>query len=175
MKSKKLFFFSLILFGFGLTTFGLSLIISDLGLKTCSIPTDKDLTVHSSSLVDLTNAERIKEGLAPLRENKTLSCIAFERAKQILKDNDFSHNMTYLAEEAPLAFDLMGENMAKGIDDEKEIIYRWIASPKHKENILSSRFNRIGVVVVKEEFEGKESIIVIQVFGEKLGLFELAF
>ena len=184
MKSKKFFFFSLILLGSGLTTFGLSLIISGLGLKTCYIPTDKNLPVHSSNLINLTNMERIKEGFSPLKESKALSCLAFERAKVILENDDFSHSfetgnptMRDLAQKMGLTFRyfLLGENLAKDFNDEEEIVNSWMVSPKHKENILSKKFKEIGVAVVKGEFEGKETIVVVQIFGEKLGLFEWLF
>ena len=70
---------------------------------------------------------------------------------------------------------LLGENLAKDFNDEEEIVNSWMTSPKHKENILSDKFQDTAIAVVKGEFEVKETIVVVQIFGEKLRLFEWFF
>ena len=41
----------------------------------------------------------------------------------------------------------------------------WLASPTHKKNILNPKFKEIGVAVKTANFEGHESILVVQIFG----------
>ena len=193
-KSQKLYYLSLALFGIGLIVFGLALFLS--GFKSFDwnylrwrinppeyfIPIDETLPIHSSTIIELTNKEREKENLPPLKESNPLSYLAYLRAKVILDNDDFTHaletdnpTMTDLAKKIGYRYTFLAENLAKDFNKPENIITRWITSEKHKENILSNKYKETGVAVVKGELEGKETIVVVQIFGEKLGLFEIFF
>lgn len=192
-RSKKIDDLSngLALLGIGLIIFGSGIFIS--GLKsgplrwrvnppTFFVPIDESLPIHPSTIVELTNKEREKENLPPLKESNQLSYLAYLRAKAVLENDDFSHaletdspTMTDLAKKIGYGYTFLAENLAKDFNNPEDIVTRWMTSGKHKENILSNKYKETGAAVVKGEFEGKETIVVVQIFGEKLGLFELIF
>lgn len=178
--------------GIGLIIFGLSLFIS--GFKSLnwgylrlrinppvySTPINEGLPIYPFTIIELTNKEREKENLPLLEKSSPLSYLAYLRAKTVLENNDFTHaletnnpSMIDLAKKIGYRYTFLAENLAKDFNNAENIITRWMLSGKHRENILSDKYKEIGVAVVKGEFEGKETIVVVQVFGKKLGLFDL--
>lgn len=125
-------------------------------------------------IIDGTNIERKKANLAPLKENSALSYAAYLRARDILKFQDFSHEATQSGDRtAFLAMQVVGyryiyggENLAMGTSDPNEIISDWLASPKHKDNLLNRNFKETGVAVLNGTFQNQEKInIIVQLFG----------
>ena len=44
----------------------------------------------------------------------------------------------------------------------------WTESPSHRQNLLNSNFKEIGIAVVIGDFQGKETTIVVQLFGSPI-------
>ena len=61
-----------------------------------------------------------------------------------------------------------GENLARDFSDPVSAVNAWMASPSHKENMLSSKYQEIGVAVVEGDLAGVDTTIIVQFFGTNL-------
>ena len=58
-----------------------------------------------------------------------------------------------------------GENLARDFSDPGSAISAWMASPSHRENLLSSKYKDTGVAVVEGDLNGVETTLIVQLFG----------
>lgn len=114
------------------------------------------LSQYEQQVVDLTNQERAKQGLAALKVDLTLSKVAREKSLDMQKNNYFSHTSpTYgspfdMMKKFGVTYRTAGENIAKGQRTPQEVVNAWMNSSGHRANILSSNFTHIGVGYVAE-------------------------
>ncbi|MEW8987156.1 MAG: CAP domain-containing protein, partial [Bacillus sp. (in: firmicutes)] len=101
---------------------------------TQTTQTTSALSAYEQKVVDLTNQERAKNGLALLKV-----------------DTAFSHTSpTYgspfdMMKQFGIAYQYAGENIAMGQRTPEEVVQAWMNSEGHRKNILSANFNYIGV------------------------------
>ena len=62
-----------------------------------------------------------------------------------------------------------GENLAKDFGNTSRLMDAWMASPTHRENIVSSKYSEIGLAVVPGTLQGQETVLVVQFFGAPNG------
>jgi len=131
-----------------------------------------DSFLTKEGIIKLTNLERQKQGLAPLKENAKLDSSAGFKAEDLFKNQYFEHEsptgvtVSDLVKKAGYDFIALGENLARGnFKDDQALVEAWMASPGHRENILNPSFKEIGVSVEKGIFEGKETWIAVQHFA----------
>ncbi|WP_315789600.1 CAP domain-containing protein [Fischerella sp. JS2] len=102
-------------------------------------------------VVKLTNEERAKNGLAPLKENAELNYAADEYAEQMSETGVLSHTGPDgsqpwdRAKTVGYEAQTMGENIARGQKTPEEVVAAWMNSPGHRANILNSKYTEIGV------------------------------
>ena len=103
-----------------------------------------------TSELAIINAERKKVGLNSLKLDNNLVFVANVRAEELEKS--YSHNrpdgskcFSVLEEYGIKTPSSSGENIAWGYPDEKSVMNGWMNSKNHRENILSSKFNKIGI------------------------------
>jgi hypothetical protein len=60
-----------------------------------------------------------------------------------------------------------GENLARDFSSASSTVDAWMASPSHRENLLSNKYKDIGVAVVEGNLNGVDTTIVVQFFGTK--------
>lgn len=133
--------------------------------------TNRDFVI---SIIDKTNAERQKIGLAPLKENFALDYAASLRANDIFRFQDFSHEATRSGITYDIYIDKIlenhyleeGENLAQGFINSSDIITRWLASPKHRDNLLDKNYDEIGVAALEGDLFGSRRRVVVQLFGQ---------
>lgn len=121
--------------------------------QVLQIPDRGTATISSfeQQVVDLTNAERKKAGLAPLRLNAELSRVARLKSQDMRDRNYFSHTSpTYgspfdMMERFGIKYTAAGENIAAGYITAKDVVNGWMNSPGHRRNILNPQFNQLGV------------------------------
>ncbi|XXM71070.1 SafA/ExsA family spore coat assembly protein [Lysinibacillus sphaericus] len=124
--------------------------------QSISIP-DGDQTAQSYTyeVVKLVNAERVKAGLQPLKENWELSRVARYKSQDMIDKNYFSHTSpTYgspfqMMKDFGISYQAAGENIAAGQRTPAEVVEAWMNSEGHRKNILSSTYTEIGVGYVK--------------------------
>ena len=107
--------------------------------------------VFAKEVLELTNEERIKEGLPPLGTYSALNHAADRRGQEIEHTFKFDHTrpdgrgfFTVLGE-YDINYSAAGENIAKGQLTPQEVLEGWMNSPGHRQNILNSDFNNMGV------------------------------
>lgn len=128
-------------------------------------------TVLPSVVVKLTNDERSDLSKAPLRRNATLDAAAQMKANHMARMEYFSHyapdgtSPWYWFDQAGYTYAHAGENLAIHFTDSTEVVDAWMNSPTHRENIVNGAFTEIGVGTAKGEYEGYETVYVVQLFG----------
>ena len=128
-----------------------------------------DLT--KTSLVDLTNVSREQSGFQPLKENPILNQAAYLKAQDMIEKDYFAHyspegvSPWYWLEEAGYDYRLAGENLAIGFLESEQVHTAWMDSLSHKENILNAGYQEVGIAVLKGDFQGKETTLVVQFFA----------
>lgn len=131
-----------------------------------------DITIEK--LYQLTNEERVKNGLNPLSYNEKLAKAAMEKAKDMFAKNYWAH----YAPDGTTPWDFIlasgyryeyaGENLAKNFLFSDGVVKAWMNSPTHKENILKPEYQEIGFAVVNGVLNGEETTLVVQMFGKPL-------
>ncbi len=123
-------------------------------------------------IIEWTNKQREKYGLAPLKENPLLDETALAKVEDMFENQYFAHEspsgegVSNLAKKFGYDFLLIGENLAMGnFSSDEDLVLAWMESPGHRENILNEKYQEIGVAVKKGIFEGKEVWIAVQHFG----------
>jgi hypothetical protein len=102
-------------------------------------------------VVELTNEERAKNGLPPLKENAELNYAADEYAEQMSDSGILSHTGPDgsqpwdRAEAVGYEAQTMGENIAAGQKTPEQVVADWMKSPGHRANILNPKYTEIGV------------------------------
>lgn len=97
-------------------------------------------------VLKLVNRERIAEGLAPLSTYGALQAIADVRAAELVSVFDHIRpdgTSCFTAYSVPYLY--AGENIAAGYDTPDYVMYGWMNSPSHRDNILTSCFTHLGV------------------------------
>lgn len=127
--------------------------------------------IDQRRLIELTNAERAKSGLAPVSENSTLNQAAYAKAKNMFEENYWAHFAPSgktpwdFILSSGYKFKFAGENLAKNFSTSEEVVTAWMNSPSHKENLLSSKYKEIGIAVVDGVLDGQQTTLVVQMFG----------
>lgn len=104
---------------------------------------------YIEQVVNLVNAERAKEGLAPLTIDKNVQAAAQVRAVECEKS--FSHtrpngsNFASALKEQGVSYRRAGENIAWGQRSPQEVVTAWMNSAGHRANIMNRSFTKIGV------------------------------
>ncbi len=131
--------------------------------------------IPAQKIVELTNIERAKFQLPPLKLNTYLSDAATRKAADMFAKDYWAHVSPTGTQ--PWSFILAsgynylhaGENLARDFTSADAIVQAWMNSPSHRENLLSSRYQDIGVAVVDGKLEGSETTLVVQMFGTLQG------
>lgn len=121
----------------------------------------ENMSIYSNMVNDIlkyTNEFRAEVNKSPLVLDETLTKAAMVRAVEMAYANKFSHerpdgNMCYyIMRDFGQDIYGVGENIAMGQRNAKEVSYAWKGSQGHYENMIDSSFTRIGIGVIK--FQG---------------------
>lgn len=106
-------------------------------------------------VIDLTNKERQKNGLRPLKADASLSKVAQTKSNDMNAKHYFSHTSpTYgspfdMMRDFGVTYRSAGENIAMGQPTAQEVVNAWMNSEGHRKNILSPNYTNIGVGYTK--------------------------
>jgi len=129
------------------------------------------VTFSADQIIALTNGKRAQSGLGALSFNSQLSQAAVSKAQDMYAADYWAHNSP--SGKTPWSFIsasgyrylYAGENLARDFSDAQSVVEAWMASPSHRSNILDDHFREIGVAVASGDLEGREVILVVQMFG----------
>jgi hypothetical protein len=128
-------------------------------------------TVLPAVVIDKTNDARAKLDEEPLRRSAVLDEAARLKAEDMAKNNYFAHHSPsgvspwHWFDEVGYVYAYAGENLAVHFTDSKAVVEAWLNSPTHRANIANAQYQEIGVGTALGEYEGFETVFVVQLFG----------
>jgi len=124
-------------------------------------------------LVSITNKKRAEAGLPPLVLNPNLSQAATLKAGDMFAKDYWAHNSPdgitpwVFIKQSGYNYVYAGENLARGFNSAEDVVNAWMASPKHKENMLFKNYNDVGFFVGVGKLKGEDTILVVEEFGNQ--------
>lgn len=115
-----------------------------------------ELSDFEWEVVQLTNAEREKQGLPKLQVDSSLSYVAKKKSEDMVTNQYFAHNSPVygsvfdMLNEFGIYYTYAGENLAYGYATPESVVSAWMNSEGHRKNILNTNYTHIGVGYVKE-------------------------
>lgn len=135
-----------------------ALITSCIFLCSLAVGAQVGLSSDELKLFNLLNEERVKAGLSKFQWNYQLAESARAHTKLLADRKELSHRFAGEASlgdrigATGLRFDVAAENVAAGARAE-DIHSGLMNSPQHRANILSPRYNAVGLAVVSRDGE----------------------
>src|SRR5581483_2396857 len=129
--------------------------------------------ISSGQLLGITNKDREVEGLNDLTLNDQLSQAAAAKAADMFAENYWAHNSPdgvtpwVFIKHAGYDYVYAGENLARGFTTSTDVVDAWMASPSHRENMLSPNYKEVGYAVVSGKLLGEDTTLVVEEFGNK--------
>jgi len=129
--------------------------------------------ISSDEVVTLTNKKRAEVGLPPLEMDDTLSQAALAKGTDMIDRDYWAHVAPDGTQPWKFFIDFnyryrfAGENLARDFSNASSAIEAWMASPTHRENMLSPKYKEIGIAVIEGDLDGVETTIIVQFFGTK--------
>ena len=126
------------------------------------------MSPEEKKLLELTNAEREKEDLPPLKPNPTLFEVARSHSRNMAKQGKMEHvldgkGVKQRLNAAGYDWSWFGENIANGMNQPvAKILEGWMDSKGHRENILRKHYTEIGLGIAEDD-NGRK--YYTQVFG----------
>lgn len=129
--------------------------------------------ITPDKILELTNKERTKAGLNPLKTNNQLAIAAEAKVEAILINQIFDHTIngrrfSAWVKDSGYKYSLAGENLAIDFITSEGVVKGWMASRDHRENLLGQEYADTGIAAIEGRFEGQNTIIVAQLFGAPL-------
>lgn len=128
--------------------------------------------VIAAILVDLANTDRSARGLETLTMDPTLVAVAQAKANDMASKGYFSHispeglDPWHWFKTIGYEYSFAGENLAIDFSDSGAVERAWMNSPTHRDNILNSKFTKIGIATAQGTYQGRTTTFVVQVFAQ---------
>lgn len=117
------------------------------------VPTADPTSAYAQEVLDLVNAERAKEGIAPLTLDSSLNAAARVRAKEITTTwghtRPNGNKCTTAITDQGLSYSAASENISAGRWSAADVVSGWMASEGHRANILNASYTKMGLGSVK--------------------------
>lgn len=144
------------------------------GLVVFSAPVQAS-EITPEKVLDLVNNDRKAAGVAPLEINGLLSKAAQEKANDMFSNDYFAHvspqgktPWNWIDKEG-YDYRYAGENLAINFTNAEDEQLAWMKSPLHKKNIMNADYRETGIAVGKGTIEGHKTILVVEMFGSRVG------
>lgn len=130
--------------------------------------------ISTNEVIRLTNEKRAAAGLSSVTFNQNLTDAALEKGQHMLANGYWAHTAPdgtepwYFFTKHNYRYRYAGENLARDFSSASAAVDAWMASPSHRENMLSSRYKDIGIAVVEGNLAGSDATIIVQLFGTSL-------
>jgi hypothetical protein len=115
-----------------------------------------EISREEQAILELTNAERQKEGAKPFKAERRLFIAARAHSENMARQQSLSHSLDGKqpwdrVEKTGYSFSQLGENVAFNQKTPKAVLKSWMDSPGHRENILNKKYTEIGIGIAKAE------------------------
>jgi uncharacterized protein YkwD len=121
-----------------------------------SLAADKDpkLPRDAGLILELTNAERARKDLPPLKVSTPLMKAAQRHSENMARQGLMAHELdgegpSGRARKSGYQFTRLGENIAFGTAA-KEVVRAWMRSEGHRANILGEHYTEVGIGVARD-------------------------
>ena len=127
--------------------------------------------VTVSDLHSLSNQERASAGVPSLSLNSKLSTAAYNKALDMFADDYWAHTAPdgttpwSFISSAGYSYTVAGENLAKNFSTSAGVVYGWMNSPSHRENVLGSQYSDVGYAAVDGILQGEETTLVVAMYA----------
>lgn len=143
------------------------------GLKTVFEAPAHQITaaVQASSIVSLTNAERVGGGLRALSQDPLLTQAAQMKANDMAQKGYYAHvspsgqTPMHWLDAVGYKYTLVGENLVVDRNSAEEAVSAWLGSPGHRLNMFRPEFTQIGVGIAKGVYKDHETTFIVQLFA----------
>jgi hypothetical protein len=142
------------------------------------MPDLPDIPATEAAIIELTNAFRQSEKLAPVKPNPTLTHAAKLFAEYLAKSGRFAHEADGRKPEervkaAGYSFCMTAENLALDQDSRGytvaklswQMVEGWKNSPGHRRNLLAPSATEIGVGIARATANKDPKYLAVQLFG----------
>ncbi len=129
--------------------------------------------IPADEVIRLTNEKRVSAGISTLTYSPILASAAKAKGEDMINRDYWSHvapdgtQPWKFFSDVGYKYRYAGENLAKDFSSSQSAIDAWMASPSHRENMLSSKYDEIGIAVVEGDLNGEDTTIIVQLFGKK--------
>lgn len=129
--------------------------------------------ITPNDLVNQTNQVRHERGLSTLTLDSQLSQAASNKAADMFAKNYWAHiapdgiTPWVLIKNSGYEYLYAGENLARGFSNTSDVVNAWMASPSHRDNILSSNYTDVGFAIAAGSLTGSDTVLVVEMFGTK--------
>lgn len=154
--------------------FAATLIVSGLSQHTGKSVLGIASNVTAQDLLTLTNLKRQENGLPPLVMNAELTQAAAGKAEDMFTKNYWAHvspdgtTPWVFIKNAGYNYLYAGENLARGYTTSADVVNAWMASPEHRQNMLSPNYHDIGFAIQEGNLTGDETILVVEELGSTI-------
>lgn len=127
------------------------------------------------AVFNLTNQERVANGLPPLRLTAKLNQSATLKAQNMFAENYWAHvspsglQPWHWFQQAGYSYAYAGENLAKDFDTSAGTVQGWMNSAGHRANILNSHYTEVGFAVLNGALLGGQTTLVVAHYASAAG------
>lgn len=124
-------------------------------------------------LLNSTNQIRQGRGLSPLTLDVELSQAASKKAADMFAKNYWAHiapdgvTPWVFIKNSGYEYLYAGENLARGFSNTTDVVNAWMASPTHRDNILSPNYHDIGFGIATGKLTGSDTVLIVEMFGSR--------
>lgn len=124
-------------------------------------------------LLNVTNKVRQENGLSVLSLDSELSQAASNKAADMFAKDYWAHvapdgtTPWVFIKNSGYEYLYAGENLARGFSNTSDVVNAWMASPSHRDNMLSSNYADVGFAISSGNLTGSETVLVVEMFGKK--------
>ena len=130
------------------------------------------VNITPAGLLAATNDQRADEGLPSLRKSERLSKAAMLKANDIIQNQYWDHTSPSGVEpwqwiqKTNYTYSEAGENLARDFSTADGTVAGWMASEKHRENMLKPSYSDVGFAVTTGELNDKPTTIVVALYAK---------
>lgn len=155
-------------------------VLSALSFAVVKANETKEASLDYEQSFALSELNRIRQSnnLSSLQWNDKLADVAKLKAEDMLARGYFSHESPdgemVWGRILDSGYDYLtaGENLAIDFNNLSQAYESWMASPSHKENILSDKYIDFGFASAEGDFQGKKTTIYVQIFASPESIYD---